>query len=277
ISSVAPEFLSAEARRAQRKDVRNLDTWDLIMRARWHQTKFEKDHNAEAQRLLRKAIELDAGSALAHSSLAFSHVYDALYGWGESVSGSIAQAAEAAQRAVSIDDRDSWAQATLGRVDLLRNRHRDSVHRLERAIELNPNDPYPHGQLGLTLGLSGEPDRAAIQVEEALRLSPRDPLKPVWLGTLAITAFYAGRYEEAAERATQAIQANPQHAPSYRILVASYAALDRKSETEAALADLMSQQPGLTVTAVDDQAPPNRDRADKERYLAALRKAGLPD
>jgi len=96
-------------------------------------------------------------------------------------------APDAARKAVAIDHRDSWAQATLARVDLLRSRHDESIARLEHAIELNPNDPYAQGQLGLTLGLAGEPDRAVAWVNEAIHLSPRDPLMPVWYGTLAIT------------------------------------------------------------------------------------------
>jgi hypothetical protein len=40
---------------------------------------------------------------------------------------------------------------------------------------------------------------------------------------------------------------------------------------------LFHLQPGLTVDAVREQAPPTKDPADKERYLDALRKVGLQE
>jgi tetratricopeptide (TPR) repeat protein len=247
------------------------------MRARWHLTKFTKDDNAAAQRLLLRGIELDPGSALAHSSLAFSHIYDLLYGWGERAGDSLAKASEAAQKAVTIDDRDAWALATLGRVDLLRNRHDESIRKLERAVALNPNDPYVDGQLGLTLGLAGEVERAIAHLNEAIRHSPQDPLKAVWISALAITAFYARDYEEAMTWAKQAIRENPLLTVSYRILSASYGQLGRGPEAQAALKELLRLQPGLTMDAARDQIPPTRNPADKERYLEALRKAGMPE
>jgi hypothetical protein len=48
----------------------------------------------------------------------------------------------------------------------------------------------------------------------------------------------------------------------------------RLAETETGLFHL---QPGLTVDAVREQAPPTKDPADKERYLDALRKVGLQE
>ena len=59
VRSVGPEFLSAEMKRAQRKDALNLDVWDYIMKASSHHGRYTKTDTKEAQRLLHKAINLD--------------------------------------------------------------------------------------------------------------------------------------------------------------------------------------------------------------------------
>jgi adenylate cyclase len=109
VRSVGPEFLSAEMKRAQRKDVRNLDVWDYIMRASSHHGRYTKKDTKEAQQLLRKAIELDPMSPEAFCLLAFTHLMQVQFGWSESTSKSINEAEKAAQAAVAIDDRDAWA------------------------------------------------------------------------------------------------------------------------------------------------------------------------
>jgi adenylate cyclase len=74
VTSVAPEYLSAELRRAQRKEEPNLDAWDAFMRGYWHHMRFTKDDNAIAQGLLRKAIDLDSRQANYHGLLAVTHL-----------------------------------------------------------------------------------------------------------------------------------------------------------------------------------------------------------
>ena len=59
VRSVGPEFLSAEMKRAQRKDALTLDVWDYIMKASSHHGRYTKTDTKEAQRLLHKAINLD--------------------------------------------------------------------------------------------------------------------------------------------------------------------------------------------------------------------------
>ena len=84
VASVAPEYLAAEMKRAQRKDTRTLDAWDSYMRGYWHFMRFTKDDHATAQDLLRKAIELDPNQANYHGLLAVSHTFEVFYGWSES-------------------------------------------------------------------------------------------------------------------------------------------------------------------------------------------------
>lgn len=274
VTSVGPEFLSAEMQRAQRKDVRSLAAWDCVMRATSLHSRYTKQDIAEAQRLLRKAIEVDPISAEGFCLFAFTHLMQVQFGWSESADQSIQEAAKAAQSAVAIDDRDALAHTALGLVDLISRRYDDAIRRLERAIDLNPSLANAYGALGQALALAGEYDRAVTQINKAIRLSPRDPFMVYWFGHLGLAAFAEERYDEACEWGVKSIQENPQFPGGHRILAASYGQLGRMQEAQTALKELLVLMPGMTIDDVRKQVPFKKS-GDMERYLDGLRKAGL--
>ena len=274
VTSVGPEFLSAEMQRAQRKDVRSLAAWDCVMRATSLHSQYTKQDIAEAQRLLRKAIEVDPISAEGFCLFAFTHLMQVQFGWSESADQSIQEAAKAAQSAVAIDDRDALAHTALGLVDLISRRYDDAIRRLETAIDLNPSLANAYGALGQALALAGEYDRAVTQINKAIRLSPRDPFMVYWFGHLGLAAFAEERYDEACEWGVKSIQENPQFPGGHRILAASYGQLGRMQEAQTALKELLVLMPGMTIDDVRKQVPFKKS-GDTERYLDGLRKAGL--
>ena len=274
VTAVGPEFLSAEMQRAQRKDVRSLDAWDCVMRAASHHSRYTRQDVAEAQRLLRKAIELDPVSSGGFCLLAFTHLVQVQFGWSESADQSIQEAAKAAQSAVAMDDRDALAHTALGLVDLISRRYDDAIRRLERAIDLNPSLANAYGALGQALALAGEYDAAVTQINKAIRLSPRDLFTVYWFGHLGLVAFAEQRYENACEWGVKIIQENPRFPGGHRLLAASYGQLGRMKEAQAALKDLLLLMPGMTIDDVRKQVPFKKP-GDMDRYLDALRKAGL--
>ncbi len=276
VTSVGPEFLSAEMQRAQRKDVRSLDAWDCVMRAASHHSRYTRQDVADAQRLLRKAIELNPVSAEGFCLLAFTHLMQVQFGWSESADQSIQEAVKAAQNAITIDDRDALAHTALGLVDLISRRYDDAISRLERAIDLNPSLANAHGALGQALALAGEHDAAVTQINKAIRLSPRDPFMVYWFGHLGLAAFVEGRYDKACEWGVKAIQQNPRFPGGHRLLAASYGQLGRMEQAQTALKELLLLMPGMTIDDVRKQVP-FKKHGDMERYLDGLRKAGLPD
>jgi len=276
MTSVAPGIVSAEMQRAHHKDVASLDAWDRIMRAHWHLARFTMEDNAEARRLLTEAVQIEPNSALALGDLAMIQVFDAQWGWGISRDQSVAAAAEAARRAVAIDEGNPWAHIALGFVELFAGRHDESIRRLERAIEISPNDPHAHGHLGFTLSFAGEPEAAIAQVDEAVRLSPRDPFLAFWYSARSLAAFSAARYKEAVEWSKNTVEEKSRYPGGYRLLAASHAQLGEIEQAKVALEEMLRQMPGLTITATRQQVPWKK-RNDAERYLDGLRKAGLPE
>jgi adenylate cyclase len=274
VTSVGPEFLSAEMKRAQRKDARNLDAWDYVMRASSCHSRFTKEDAAEAQRLLQKATESDPMCAEAFCLLAFTFLMQVQFGWSEAVDQSTQRAWQAAQSAVTIDDRDAWAHTALGMVDLISKRYDNAVRRLERAIDLNPNLANAYGGLGQALALAGEYDPAVKQIDKAIRLSPRDPFMVYWFGHLGLAAFMNERYEDACEWGLKTIQENPRFPGGHRLLAASYGQLGRIEEAATELEEVFRLMPRMTADDVRKQVPFKKPD-DMERYIDGLRKAGL--
>jgi TolB-like protein/Flp pilus assembly protein TadD len=274
VTAIGPEFLSAEMRRAQRRDVRSLDAWDYIMRAAFHHSRYRKEDVAEAQHLLQKAIELDPFNAEGFCLLAFTHLMQVQFGWSESADKSIQEAAKAAENAVAIDDRDAWAHTALGLVDLISRRYDDALRRLKRAVQLNPSLANAYGALGQALALAGEYAPAVEQINKAIRLSPRDPFLVYWFGHLGLAAFAEERYDIACEWGAKVLQENPSFPGGHRLIAAIYGQLGRIEEAQVALKELLLLMPGMTIDDVRKQVP-FKDPNHMERYLDGLRKAGL--
>ncbi len=277
VTSVAPEYFSAELRRAQRKEEQNLDAWDAFMRGYWHFLRFTKDDNAAAQRLLREAIDLDSHRANYHGMLAVTHLMDALYGWSESRAVSFRVALESAERGLALDGQNTQALRSIGLVHFFSKNHDVALSYYERAVAVNPNEAENRALLGAALGVAGDYDAALDQFETAMRLSPRDAHIATWYNYLAVAAFVVGRNEEAAEWGRKTREANPQFPGGYRTLAASYGNLGRLTEAEAAREKLQELLPHLTIAQLRKRLPYFKNPDDLDRYLDGLRRAGLPE
>jgi adenylate cyclase len=274
--AIAPGIISAEIRHAQQKDPDRLDAWDRIMRAHWHIRRFTQDDLAEARRLLAQAIGLDPSNSTAFSDLAFLRHFQAVFGWGESVSEAHAGAGEAARQAVSLDNDDAAAHTVLAIYEMFSGQHEEARRRLRRAMDLDPNSAFAHGYLGTSHAFAGESDAALPHLDEAIRLSPRDPLLILWYQGKGWAALNAQRYTEAIELEIRAAEANPEFPDIYAVRAAAEGQLDRVEKAQSTLRELLRRMPGLTLADTRLNRPFAR-AADRERFLAGLRKAGLPD
>ena len=277
VTSVAPEFLSAEMRRAQRKDARNLDAWDAFMRGYWRLLRFTRDDNAMAQRLLAKAIDLDPTQANYHGLQAVTHVMDALYGWGESRTASFRMALDSSDSALALNDQDTVAIRAAGLVHFFSKNHDVALDYFRRAVEANSNEAENHALLGAALGVAGDYDASLKQFEIAFLLSPRDAHIATWYNYLGIAAFVTGQDEKAAEWSMKTVQANPRFPGGYRTLAASYGNLGQNAEAENARQKLQELLPNLTLAQLRESLPYFKNPNDLDRYLDGLRKSGLPN
>ncbi|MFQ5790759.1 MAG: tetratricopeptide repeat protein [Acidobacteriota bacterium] len=90
------------------------------------------------------------------------------------------------------------------------------------ALEAAPDDPMLHFGIGEIYAYQNAPGKAEKEFQEALRINPK--LHPAYhhYGRLLLRA---GRYEEAVEKLTRAVELDPRHAESHDQLAQAHEAL----------------------------------------------------
>jgi adenylate cyclase len=277
IASVAPKYLSAEIRRAQRVPARNLDAWDAFIRGYWHFLRFTKSDHIEAQRMFNKSITLDSGHAKAMSMLAMTNLIGGLYGWIEPRSSAMEAARQNAEMAISIDPEDPMVVRARGIVNLWSKNQQNALRDFKQAVALNPNEAESHALLGAAHGALGDYDKARSSFDIAMRLSPRDQHVATWYNYLSMAAVTAAKYEEAADWAKKAVQSNPKFPAGYRSLAASLGNTESLSEAKEAVVQLRQLLPNVSINQLRSNFLFFNDPLDLERYLNGLRRAGLPE
>jgi len=105
-----------------------------------------------------------------------------------------------------------------------------------------------------------------------MRLNPYYPVD--YLFHLGWAYRVAGRCEEALAPFKKVLTLNPNFTPAHINLAACYAELSRLEEARAEAAEVQRLAPNLSIEGMGPRLP-YKDPADLERFLAALRKAGL--
>lgn len=275
--AIEPTLRGAEIERARRKPTGSLDAYDLYLRALPHLLTPTPEDNREALRLLEQALALDPGYAAALGLKAWCHLNACLRSWaGDDDTTERAAGERAARRALASGQDDPAALASGGFVvSLLAHDHEAGLAALGRAVALNPNSALAFGASALVRCFAGDYATAIEHGRRALRLSPFDPLGHRPLIALAYAHLFTGRHEAAAAYAERAVQANPGFDVSHALLVASLVELGRPEEARQAAGRLMAAFPTFRVAR--RRRAGFRDAARFEAYLAALRRAGLPD
>lgn len=276
VGVVAPELIGAEMQRARRKDPAGMGAWDLVMRANWHAWRLTVEDSAEAKKFATQAIGLDPRMARARVVHAMCDIWDVLYGWSGNPLKSLASAHEMARAAVEIDPRDAEAHTILGVVTLFTRDFDDAPRRLETALRLNANLAFPYMWGGGYYAFTSEGAKAREHLTRALRLSPRDPANCWTYAFFGLAEFSEERYEEAAEWALKSIHLQPDFPTAHRLLAASYGQKGDAAKAQAALEGLLAIAPGTTIASTRAGVP-WKDPAIMDRYLGALRKAGLKE
>ena len=110
----------------------------------------------------------------------------------------------------------------------------------------------------------------------AMRLSPVDPEKGIALSGIGMSYLMLERHEEALAWGENALREMPNYGSSYRVVIGALVGLGRLDEARAAARRLMEAFPTYTLT-LQRQINPWRDEAFAERYIEALRIAGVPE
>ena len=272
--AIEPELAQIERERARRKPADNLDAWDFCQRALWHMWQFDKDDNAEAQWLFRRAIEIDPRFAAAHANLSYSHFMDGVLAYNDSPHQSFALAGTVAKQAIAIDDKDAMAHCTLGRALTARGDYPSAIAELRATLELNPSFALAHYGLGAALMLHGQAREAVPEFEMARRLSPHDPYMWLFESVGAMAHLALGQFEDAERMGRSAIRRPGAGFWAYVSLASALGSLGRIEEARPILDKLRELKPDFSLEFFESVWI-GVDPSFTALLFEGLRKAGL--
>jgi adenylate cyclase len=249
----------------------NLEAYDDLLRAGQYEARFTKDDSLMSRRWIEKAIGLDPDYAGAYVGLAGNYFSFALFGWSDNSAADLNHAAELAEKALSLDDSDSGALATLCEIHWLQRRFDQALSEGERAVALNANSVGAYGALVDALTVSNRPAdlaEAVRLVEKEMRLDPSR--RDFYAYFLAAPYVEMGRYQEAIPLLKRHLAVYPNMAWAHAALIVAYTELGREQDAQAEAVELNRISPRFLA-----HAGVGRDPALNRRQGDDLRKAGL--
>jgi TolB-like protein len=255
------------------KPTDSLDAYECVLRVgAYYRDDFLATEHAKVRDCLERVVKSDPDYADAWACLSRIYIDEYRLNYNPRPNP-LDRALKAAHRAVDSDSTHQGAHEALANSHFFRHELDAFFAEAERAIALNPNNAVMLARLGQRLNLAGDP-RGILLVRKAMKL---DPFHPTWFNfPIATYHFDKGEYEEALAAARK-INIPGYFWPQIH-LAAIYGALGRQSEARSAVEELLRLYPGFTIeTLIEELRKWNRPDDVISRWVAALRKAGLPE
>lgn len=263
-------------RKASRKRVteqQNFQVFDYFARGIDLAERFNKDDNSLSRTYLEKAVEIYPSYGKAIAKLAWSHMLDVIYGWGEDSGESWRKAQKLAHLAIERDDDESWGHWALAAYCRYQGQYERSLKEFQRAIDLNPNDADVLAGYSYCLSYDGQPVQALESMHRAMQLNPH---YPDWYAeALALAQYENSSYQDAID--TLASTRNFETVNANLLLAASHVGLGNVEEATKAIGRVLQLDPNATILKwahVEHFAYSKPELL--ERFQQRLRLAGLP-
>jgi TolB-like protein/DNA-binding winged helix-turn-helix (wHTH) protein len=273
---VEPEIGAAERRRVERKAIPSLHAWDFFRLGTKHFYKATAADNLEAQRLFRRAIELDPSVAEAYGFLAYAIVLDMVYFDADPNEGRLNEAREFGRKGVALDDQNSLTRFMYGRTLLAQRAYGDALAELEAAVELNPYLAVTYCGLGDSLAYEGRISEAIPYFQKAIDLSPFDPLRWAFYSYRALAHLFGREFELALEWAFKATRVPNAHYWAFAHRVSALGHMQRGKDFRTAVGELFERKPDFSASFARKRLFYVKNPLQLELYVEGLRKAGVP-
>ena len=283
VKALSVELTKDESERVAKRGTGNAQGYDVLLKGWEHYLRQTPDEFRLAIADFKKAAEIDPAYSRAYAALAAIHWDIYTRYWGPALGLPRETHYDAEQYlAKAMRDPTPLAHQVASAMLLQSQQHDEAIVEAKRAVATDPSDADGYIALAGALSFAGRSAEALDAVDRALRLNPHYPSSYAYQRGLAL--FGLNRLDESAAALERAIQLNQDDYWSQRLLLAIYGLLGRRDEAER-LADKMKAKDRrgraafydpLTIRAVTYWYPfANAD--DAKRFVAGLRKAGIPD
>lgn len=255
--------------RLVRPSTKNLEAYDLYLRARRMREQRGESALRGAISLLATAIHKDTAFADAYAALALT--YYVLPSYADISEDSIDPLILAnANRALQLDPASVEGEIALSGLDDNEWKWGEAERRVRRAIDLDSSSAPAHEQYAILLRTEG---RFPESIAEHHRAATLDPLSPPVAWNLAITLWNARRFDDAIRASERAIDLAPNLPNAYMALAVSLSSAG-KTDSAARVVDQLRQRfpNGLTPSLAAWIYGRAGRTADGEAMLDIMRK-----
>jgi adenylate cyclase len=272
ITAMQVKLTEGEQIRAAAKGTNNLEAYLKFLQANELINQLNIESNALAKKLAEEAIALDPDYAWAYFILAKTHMLDVWLRSSKSPKQSLGKAMELLQKAIVLDGTFAEAHGRLGFLYSMTRQHDKGVAEAEKAVALSPNSATAHWFLGKTLSFASRWEESIPEYKRAIRLNPMPPHNHLW--SLGLSYAYTGQYEDAITWCEKAVRQAPDSLLDRMMMAVVYSFSGRDEEARAEAAEVLRIQPKFSLEKFAKKLTYKRDE-DREKFLGALRKAGL--
>ncbi len=274
VAAIEPHLYAEEGYRAAGQPPESVDVWGLVVRAIALINKFGRKENEEAQRLLRRAIEIDPDYARAHAILSWAIWWATLYYYFSDRYEGYRQSARHAEQALRLDQNEPWARVVLGLNLSTAGLHERALAEHQTALSLNPSFALGRMTYGWALLRAGRFDEAIAETAKALRMSPMDSFFGLYTQAHGLALLAAGRFAEALPHLRESVSAGAEFAGHYNTLISCCGHLGHLDEAKEYIARRNGIGPPLHVGVLRNNL---RGFAHCDVFAEGLAKAGVPE
>jgi adenylate cyclase len=270
VATLTGRVEAAAQDRAQRRPTADMQAYELVLAAKVLHHRARRDDNAEAQKLIAKAIEIDPGYAHAHAWRGCIIGQSWIYNWCADRSAAQNEVMSELNIALGLDDNDSDVHRILAAINITVGDLEQAQYHQERALALNPNNDLIVVQYGEFLTWIGQPQEGAEWIRKAMRLNPHHPER-FW-NHLGRAYFVARNYTEAVAAFRRIGKPDQFH---HAFIAAAHAMTGDLAAASAHSRQVLTLDPAFTVENYLTTLH-YKHEADGDHHRMALLKAGLP-
>ena len=230
---------------------------------------YRTGQNEEAISVFRKWVGHMPRNTLANASLGLAYV----------ATGKFEEAIGTLEKALSLHpDRPGWYVGTLAVAHLGIGKQKEAITAMRDLVSRRPNSASFYCRFSMVLTSAGKYEEALSMAKKATSLEKINPIRvnPAYsYTTLGDSYCMMEQHEEAIAAFKKAVGLWPEYIYPHIGLTASHSLVGRTKEARAEAAEVLKINHKITLDDLAKNGFYNFQKADKERFINALRKAGL--